>query len=242
MIDPDYCGEIKTLLINNSSDEIKIKKDDHIAQAILKKASVPVIEEVKKLGNTERREKGFGSMNNVQNMNSDILVFNRSINKHFTKVLIDSGSSENFICEDFMTKSKIPIPKSISFSSNQRPVVSVDHQAQSIGVQPLLFVLLDGRHGGVVVERDIGKASQTLGDRWGNHARDTHFRLSADHIERPDGEHLLQDFVWVLKIERQGTGLADIQRQQFGETVNQRHLHFGDAEAEILVVEHFERA
>src|SRR5437588_8900602 len=101
MIDPDYHGEIKTLLINNSSDEIKIKKDDRITQVILEKASVPVVKEVKKLGNTECGEKSFGSTNNVQNINSDMLVFDRSINKYFAKVLIDSGSSGNFIREDF---------------------------------------------------------------------------------------------------------------------------------------------
>ena len=111
IIDPDYRGEIKALLINNSSDEIKIKKDDRITQVILEKASVPVVEEVKELEKIEHGEKGFGSMNNVQNMNSDMLVFDGSINKHFAKVLIDSGSSGNFIREDFATKSKIPIRK-----------------------------------------------------------------------------------------------------------------------------------
>ena len=111
VIDPDYRGEIKALIINNSSNEITIKKNDHIAQAILEKASVPVIEEVKELGNTEHREKSFRSMNNVQNMNSNILVFDGSINKHFVKVLIDSSSSENFIHKDFMMKSKILIRK-----------------------------------------------------------------------------------------------------------------------------------
>ena len=53
VIDPDHRGEIKALIINNSSDEITIKKDDHITQAILEKVSVPVIEEVKELGNME---------------------------------------------------------------------------------------------------------------------------------------------------------------------------------------------
>ena len=50
-------------------------------------------------------------MNNVQNMNSDMLVFDESINKHFAKVLIDSALSGNFIREDFMTKFKISIHK-----------------------------------------------------------------------------------------------------------------------------------
>src|SRR3954452_973534 len=74
VIDPDYRGEIKALLINNSADEIKIQKHDRIAQAILEKATVPIIEEVPELGKTERGEKGFGSTNNVQDLASDMLT------------------------------------------------------------------------------------------------------------------------------------------------------------------------
>ena len=50
-------------------------------------------------------------MNNVQNMNSNMLVFDRKINKHFAKVFIDFGLSKNFIYKDFITKSKISIYK-----------------------------------------------------------------------------------------------------------------------------------
>src|SRR3954462_4450769 len=44
-------------------------------------------------------------------MNSDMLTFNGRINKHFAKVLIDSGSSGNFIREEFAKKSRIPTYK-----------------------------------------------------------------------------------------------------------------------------------
>src|SRR4051812_23167114 len=111
VIDPDYRGEIKALLINNSATEIKIQKHDCIAQAILEKSTVPIVEEVKELGETERGMKGFGSTNNVQNINNDMLAFEGKINKHFAKVLIDSGSSGNFIREEFARKSKIPTYK-----------------------------------------------------------------------------------------------------------------------------------
>src|SRR4051812_24318219 len=65
VVDPDYRGEIKALLINNSADDVTIQKHDRIAQAILEKATVSTIEEVPELGKTERGEKGFGSTNNV---------------------------------------------------------------------------------------------------------------------------------------------------------------------------------
>src|SRR3954470_6963749 len=107
VIDPDYRGEIKALLINNSAAEIKIQKHDRIAQTILEKSTVPIVEEVKELGETERGIKGFGSTNSIQNINNDMLAFGGKINKHFAKVLIDSGLSGNFIREEFARKSKI---------------------------------------------------------------------------------------------------------------------------------------
>src|SRR4051794_33159203 len=101
VIDPNYRGEIKALIINNSANDITIQKHERIAQAILEKATIPIIEETEELGKTERGEKGFGSTNKIYNMNSDMLTFKGIINKHSAKVLIDSGSSGNFIREKF---------------------------------------------------------------------------------------------------------------------------------------------
>src|SRR3954453_17521024 len=60
VVDLDYCGEIKALVINNSANDVTIEKHDRIAQAILEKATVPIIEETEELGKTERGEGGFG--------------------------------------------------------------------------------------------------------------------------------------------------------------------------------------
>src|SRR3954449_10461692 len=109
VIDPDYRGEIKALVINNSANDITIEKHDRIAQAILEKATVPIIEETEELGNTERGEGGFGSTNEIHHMNNDMLTFNGIINKHSAKVLIDSGSSGNFVREKFANFSKLPL-------------------------------------------------------------------------------------------------------------------------------------
>src|SRR3954469_23916777 len=103
VVDPDYRGEIKALVINNSANDITIEKHDHIAQAILEKATVPIIEETKELGNTEREKGGFGSTNEIYHMDNDMLTFNRIINKYSAKVLIDSGSSSNFVKENLPT-------------------------------------------------------------------------------------------------------------------------------------------
>src|SRR3954447_22373582 len=101
VVDPDYRREIKALVINNSANDITIEKHDHITQAILEKATVPIIEETEELGNTERGEGGFGSTNEIHHMNNDMLTFNGIINKHSAKVLINSSSSGNFIREKF---------------------------------------------------------------------------------------------------------------------------------------------
>src|SRR3954451_22302748 len=109
VIDPDYRGEIKALVINNSANDVTIEKHDRIAQAILEKATVPIIEETEELGNTERGEGRFGSTNEIHHMDNDMLTFNGIINKHSAKVLIDSGSSGNFVREKFANSVQLPL-------------------------------------------------------------------------------------------------------------------------------------
>src|SRR3954467_5213615 len=109
VIDPDYRGEIKALVINNSANDITIEKHDRIAQVILEKATVPIIEETEELGKTERGKGGFGSTNEIHDMNNDMLTFEGIINKHSAKVLIDSSSSGNFVREKFTKLSQIPL-------------------------------------------------------------------------------------------------------------------------------------
>ena len=61
VIDPDYTGEIKVLLINNSKHYYQVKKGEPIAQLILKKVSLPILKQVKKLPTTGRGDRGCGS-------------------------------------------------------------------------------------------------------------------------------------------------------------------------------------
>ena len=61
VIDPDYTGEIKVLLINNSRDYCQVKEREPIAQLILEKACIPVLKQVNKLPTTGRGDRGCGS-------------------------------------------------------------------------------------------------------------------------------------------------------------------------------------
>ena len=61
VIDPDYIGEIKILLINDSKHYYQVKWGDAIAQLILEKASIPTLKQVKELPTTDRGERGCGS-------------------------------------------------------------------------------------------------------------------------------------------------------------------------------------
>jgi dUTP pyrophosphatase len=60
-IDSDYRGELFVLMVNFSKDDIEIKKEDRIAQAVLKKHEVVEWEEVETLDETKRDSGGFGS-------------------------------------------------------------------------------------------------------------------------------------------------------------------------------------
>ena len=61
VIDPDYTGEVKILLINAAQCFYYIKRGDAIAQLILEKVSLPVLKRVDELPPTQRGEHGCGS-------------------------------------------------------------------------------------------------------------------------------------------------------------------------------------
>src|SRR3954449_5367825 len=138
VVDPDYRGEIKALVINNSANDVTIEKHDRIAQAILEKATVPIIEETEELGKTERGKGGFGSTNEIHDMNNDMLTFEGIINKHSAKVLIDSGSSGNFVREKFAKSVQLPLqPKNIPYQVKlaDKTTLDVNQAAPRIELQ-----------------------------------------------------------------------------------------------------------
>ncbi|QOI90289.1 deoxyuridine 5'-triphosphate nucleotidohydrolase [Pyramimonas orientalis virus] len=62
VIDRDYTGHVKVLLFNlNTDNDVVIQKGDRVAQLLLKKISVCVVEEVEELSPSIRGAGGFGS-------------------------------------------------------------------------------------------------------------------------------------------------------------------------------------
>ena len=74
VIDPDYRGELKILLFNHSDTEYVIKKGERIAQLIMEKVKIGDVEEVEKLSDTRRSDKGFGSTNLVRKTEEEKIV------------------------------------------------------------------------------------------------------------------------------------------------------------------------
>lgn len=61
VIDADYRGELKVLLVNNSDIDYSVHVGDKVAQLIIEKISTEPLLLVPSLGETERGEGGFGS-------------------------------------------------------------------------------------------------------------------------------------------------------------------------------------
>ena len=61
VVDEDYRGEVKILLINNSTKDFHASKGDRIAQLVLEKITNPEVKEVLSLDSTDRDDGGFGS-------------------------------------------------------------------------------------------------------------------------------------------------------------------------------------
>lgn len=61
VIDQDYTGPLKVILINNNDDEFKVVEGMKVAQLICEKICYPEIQIVDKLDSTERGSNGFGS-------------------------------------------------------------------------------------------------------------------------------------------------------------------------------------
>ena len=64
VIDKDYTGEI-IVIMTSSIEPIKIKKGQKIAQLIVSNNMYPEIKKVKFLKDTERNNKGFGEMDEI---------------------------------------------------------------------------------------------------------------------------------------------------------------------------------
>ena len=66
VINPDYQGEIKVVLVNNGQHNFQVTKGERIAQLILEHATIDDIIIVDTLNETTRGQDGFGSMGMTQ--------------------------------------------------------------------------------------------------------------------------------------------------------------------------------
>ena len=60
IIDPDYTGEVKVLLLNLGHKPFQVSSGDAIAQLILEKISTPILQRVDTLPSTNRGDRGCG--------------------------------------------------------------------------------------------------------------------------------------------------------------------------------------
>ena len=61
VIDADYTGEIKVLMVNQKKADYKVTNNDRIAPMIIERIDDRELQEVQCLANTERAGSGFGS-------------------------------------------------------------------------------------------------------------------------------------------------------------------------------------
>ena len=74
VIDVDYRGIVFVLLFNHSDKDLKVEKGDQVTQLILKKIATPKVEQVNDLDKTTRENQGFGSTDERQEREKDILI------------------------------------------------------------------------------------------------------------------------------------------------------------------------
>ena len=62
VINPDYRGELKVVMINHGKETHQVQPGDKVAQLIVENAQTPDVVKVTELTDTTRDNKGFGSM------------------------------------------------------------------------------------------------------------------------------------------------------------------------------------
>ena len=67
VIDPDYRGEVKVLLVNSSQKQFKIQEGDRIAQLIFERIATPAFHTLASLPTSKRGKGGFGSTGSSAN-------------------------------------------------------------------------------------------------------------------------------------------------------------------------------
>lgn len=130
VIDRDYTGRVKVLLINNSDKDFHVEYSARVAQLILECNKLPEIDIVTTIRDTVRGSGGFGSTDTVLRGNN-IVVKGQGRGRQLTipvtievpesgklvdvLALIDSGSTGCCISQDFATKNGL---KQVAFEKS----------------------------------------------------------------------------------------------------------------------------
>ena len=61
VIDADYRGEIKIIMVNNGTEVLRVHQGDRVGQLILEKIVSPPLRSTSSLSSTRRGDEGFGS-------------------------------------------------------------------------------------------------------------------------------------------------------------------------------------
>ena len=61
LIDSDYRGELRVVLVNHGRERFSIARGDRVAQLVIVPVALPEPRPVDELGDTDRGEGGFGS-------------------------------------------------------------------------------------------------------------------------------------------------------------------------------------
>ena len=61
VIDSDYRGEVRVVLVNHGGNEFEVKPGDRVAQLLVQPVERAVFTRVESLAGSERGENGFGS-------------------------------------------------------------------------------------------------------------------------------------------------------------------------------------
>jgi dUTP pyrophosphatase len=61
VINPDFQGEVRVILVNNGTAPFHVEKGDHIAQLVLESAQTHDIQQVMELSQMDRGTDGFSS-------------------------------------------------------------------------------------------------------------------------------------------------------------------------------------
>lgn len=114
VIDADYRGSVKVLLINSSDEELRVKKGERVAQLIVEKIEEVEILQTENLDQTGRGEKGFGSTGIAKvgerkkessKTKLEIVIGLKTTDTgegDNVKALIDSGATGLFIDESYV--------------------------------------------------------------------------------------------------------------------------------------------